>query len=161
MHKDVLEKVCSGVLRNAIENTPDGGKVEVSARRDGKKVLMQFRDYGVGITAENQKLFFTGFFHTLDTNYYTSKEPYQFNAGGTGADLLRTKVFSQRFGFGIDFESTRCPYIPGDADVCPGSISACTCVKNKSDCAATGGTTFSLTIPLIASRTTRRKERDS
>jgi len=161
MHKDVLEKVCSGILRNAIENTPDGGEIEVSARRAGKKVLVQFRDYGVGITAENQKLIFVGFFHTLDTNYYTSKEPYQFNAGGTGADLLRAKVFSERFGFGIDFESTRCPHIPGDADVCPGSISTCNFVKDKSDCAATGGTTFSLTIPLIARRTTRRKGHDS
>lgn len=154
-HRDVLEKVCSGILRNAIENTPDGGKVEVSAKRAGKKLLMQFRDYGVGITSENQKLIFTGFFHTLDTNYYTSKEPYQFNAGGTGADLLRAKVFSKRFGFGIDFESSRCTYIPEDTSVCPGSISTCHFVKGSAECAATGGTVFSLTLPVIATRTKR------
>jgi|SRR5271157_118983 len=160
MHRDVLEKVCSGILRNAIENTPDGGQVEVSARRDGKKVLTQFCDYGVGITPENQKLIFTGFFHTLDTNYYASKEPYQFNAGGTGADLLRAKVFSKRFGFRIDFESTRCTYIPGDTAVCPGNISTCHFVKGSAECAATGGTVFSLTLPVIATRTVLPKKID-
>ncbi len=161
MHKDVLEKVCSGILRNAVENTPDGGRIEVSAQRDKKKVLVQFRDYGVGITAENQKLIFTGFFHTLDTNYYTSKEPYQFNAGGTGADLLRAKVFSQRFGFGIDFESTRCPYVPGDTEVCPGNISACRFVKDREECAAKGGTTFSLTIPMMTPHATAGRQKES
>jgi signal transduction histidine kinase len=150
MNRSVLEKVCSGILRNAIENTPDQGQVEVSAGRAGNSVFIRFRDYGVGITPENQHLIFTGFFHTLDTNYYTSKEPYQFNAGGMGADLLRAKVFSERCGFSIEFESTRCRHIPGDTQVCPGRISECQFVREKAECLSTGGTVFSLTIPLAA-----------
>ena len=154
MNRSVLEKVCSGILRNAIENTPDQGQVEVSAGGAGNSVTIGFRDYGVGITPENQGLIFTGFFHTLDTNYYTSKEPYQFNAGGTGADLLRAKVFSERCGFNIEFESTRCRHIPEDTQLCPGSISACRFVRGKAECLSTGGTVFSLTIPLAATGTT-------
>jgi signal transduction histidine kinase len=154
MNRSVLEKVCSGILRNAIENTPDQGQFEVSAGGAGNSVTIGFRDYGVGITPENQGLIFTGFFHTLDTNYYTSKEPYQFNAGGTGADLLRAKVFSERCGFSIEFESTRCRHIPEDTQLCPGSISACRFVRGKAECLSTGGTVFSLMIPLAATGTT-------
>jgi len=148
MSRSVLEKVCSGMLRNAIENTPDQGQIEVSAGRAGKNIIICFRDYGVGITPENRNLIFTGFFHTLDTNYYASKEPYQFNAGGTGADLLRAKVFSERCGFSIEFESTRCMHIPEDTQVCPGSISECQFVRGRAECLSTGGTVFTLTLPL-------------
>jgi len=146
-NRRALEKVCSGILRNAIENTPDQGKIVVTAKIEGDKMVVRFRDFGTGITAENQRLVFTGFFHTQDTNYYSTKAPYDFNAGGSGADLLRGKVFSERYGFEIDFESTRCSYIPEDIDECPGRISLCQFIGNESDCFASG-TVFSLRIPL-------------
>jgi signal transduction histidine kinase len=146
-NRSALEKVCSGILRNAVENTPDQGRIEVTAKIEDDQVVIRFRDFGTGITAENQKLVFTGFFHTQDTNYYSTKAPYDFNAGGSGADLLRAKVFSERYGFEIDFESTRCSYIPEDIDECPGRISLCQFIGNKSDCFVSG-TTFSLRIPL-------------
>jgi signal transduction histidine kinase len=146
-NRSALEKVCSGILRNAVENTPDQGRIEVMAKIEDDQVVINVRDFGTGITAENQRLVFTGFFHTQDTNYYSTKAPYDFNAGGSGADLLRAKVFSERYGFEIDFESTRCSYIPEDIDECPGRISLCQFIGNKSDCFASG-TTFSLRIPL-------------
>lgn len=146
-NRSALEKVCGGILRNAVENTPDEGRIEVTAKIEDDQVVIHFRDFGTGITAENQKLVFTGFFHTQDTNLYSTKAPYEFNAGGAGADLLRAKVFSERYGFEIDFESIRCGYIPEDIDECPGRISLCRFIGNKSDCFASG-TTFSLRIPL-------------
>ena len=146
-NRSALEKVCSGILRNAVENTPDQGRIEVTAKIEGDQMVIRFRDFGTGITAENQRLVFTGFFHTQDTNYYSTKAPYDFNAGGSGADLLRAKVFSERYGFEIDFESTRCSYMPEDIDECPGRISLCQFIGNRSDCFASG-TIFSLRIPL-------------
>jgi len=146
-NRSALEKVCSGILRNAVENTPDEGRIEVTAKIEGDQMVIRFRDFGTGITAENQRLIFTGFFHTQDTNYYSTKAPYDFNAGGSGADLLRAKVFSERYGFEIDFESTRCTYIPEDIHECPGQLSLCHFIGSKSDCFASG-TTFSLRIPL-------------
>jgi signal transduction histidine kinase len=146
-NRSALEKVCSGILRNAIENTPDQGRIEVTAKTDGDQMVIRFRDFGTGITAENQRLVFSGFFHTQDTNYYSTKVPYDFNAGGSGADLLRAKVFSERYGFEIDFESTRCGHVPEDIDECPGRISLCQFIGNRSDCFASG-TIFSLRIPL-------------
>ena len=147
VNRDALEKVCGGILKNAIENTPDEGKIEVTAKIEGKQLVMRFRDFGTGITADNQRLLFTGFFHTQDTNHYSTKAPYEFNAGGSGADLLRAKVFSERYGFTVDFESTRCSYIPEDTDRCPGRVSLCKFSCDKADCHASG-TTFSLKIPL-------------
>ena len=146
-NRAALEKVCRGILRNAIENTPDQGRIEVKTKIERDHMVILFRDFGTGITEENQRLVFTGFFHTQDTNHYSTKAPYDFDAGGSGADLLRAKVFSERYGFAIDFESTRCRYIPEDIDQCPGRISLCQFVRDRSDCFASG-TIFSLRIPL-------------
>ena len=144
----VLEKVCEGLLKNAIENTPDEGTIEIISKKENDEIQITFRDYGVGITPENQKMIFGGFFHTQDTMLYSSKKPYEFNAGGTGSDLLRTKVFSERYGFSVDFNSTRCRFIPTDKELCPGSISACRFISDKSECLTSGGSVFSIRFPV-------------
>ena len=144
----VLRKVFGGLLKNAIENTPDEGKIEVSIRGTDHEICIDFRDYGLGISPQNQNLIFQGFFHTQDTMDYSTKKPYQFNAGGSGSDLLRTKVFSERYGFSVGFESTRCQFIPDDTDECPGKISECRFIKAKSDCFSSGGSTFSVRFPI-------------
>jgi len=144
MDREVLRKVCCGLLKNAIENSPDEGRIEVSAAMEDRAVRVDVRDYGVGITPENHKEIFSGFFHTQDTAMYSSKRPYQFNAGGTGTDLLRMKIFARRFGFTIDYDSNRCPHLPLDTDTCPGRISACGSVNATEDCLASGGTVFTL-----------------
>ena len=147
-HRNVLEKICNGILKNAIENSPDEGIIEVIAKSTNGDYQIDFIDYGVGITSQNQKLIFGGFFHTQDTEFYSSKRPYQFNAGGTGSDLLRIKCFSERLGFSINFESTRCRYLPTDADICPGKVSDCPFIDNRSECFSAGGSNFSLRFPI-------------
>jgi PAS domain S-box-containing protein len=148
MDPKVLKKVCEGFLKNAIENTPDEGKIQIELRSEGNLAKLSFRDFGMGITPENQRLIFSGFFHTQDTNHYASKKPYLFNAGGSGSDLLRTKVLSERFGFSVGFTSTRCSYLSSDRDDCPGSISLCPHIKGKEDCLMSGGSTFSISMPM-------------
>jgi signal transduction histidine kinase len=150
-NRSALEKVFDGILRNAVENTPDEGRIEVTTQVDCDRLVVQFRDFGTGITPENQNLIFTGFFHTQDTDQYSTKTPYAFNAGGSGADLLRAKVFSERYGFTIDFESTRCAFIPKDTDECPGRISLCKFIADESGCHASG-TVFTVSIPLSEER---------
>src|SRR6185295_6979121 len=109
----------------AIENTPDEGRIEVSARpaeKDGLAAI-EIRDFGVGITAENQRHLFDGFYHTQDTPSYASRSSYEFDAGGKGLDLLRVRAFAGRYGWTLTFESERCRFIPREADICPGRIS--------------------------------------
>ena len=148
MDRVVLQKVISGLLKNAIESTPDGGFIEVSSLGEEARTKVEVRDHGVGITAANRKQIFSGFFHTQDTAMYSSKRPYQFNAGGTGTDLLRMKIYAQRFGFSIDCVSNRCPYLPLDTDACTGKISECSSIQSHQECLSTGGTVFILRFPV-------------
>lgn len=120
-----LKKTVDGLIRNAVENTPDGGTVEVLVQQKGKGMQFIVKDHGIGLTRESQKRIFEGFFTTQDTMNYSSKRPYDFNAGGKGADLLRMKIFSERYNFKISMTSNRCKKIPLDTDACPGSIDAC------------------------------------
>ena len=144
---DDLQKVIDGLIKNAIENTPDEGEIEVIVKKKGEGSELVVRDYGVGIAEENQKRIFEGFFTTQETMAYSSKRPFDFNAGGKGADLLRMKIFSERYNFRIDMKSSRCPCLPNAEDVCPGRISQCEYCKGKPECHRSGGTTFTVFFP--------------
>jgi signal transduction histidine kinase len=140
---EVLEKLIIGLMKNAIENTPDEGKIEVVVKKMGAGAALMVHDYGVGIVEAHCRRIFEGFFPTQETNKYSSKKPYDFNAGGKGADLLRLKIFSERFHFDLDVSSSRCRYLPLSADVCPGKISQCQYGQGLKDCYHSGETTFS------------------
>jgi PAS domain S-box-containing protein len=147
MPPEPLQKVFDGLLKNAIENTPDEGKVEVKVGAKGDGTQLEVCDWGVGITPENQIRIFEGFFTTRETMDYSSKNPFDFNAGGKGADLLRMKIFSERYNFKIELKSSRCPCLLQTADACPGRISACPCCRNGAGCHQTVATTFTLYFP--------------
>jgi PAS domain S-box-containing protein len=144
MPETVLAIVVEGLLRNAIENTPDGGCITVTVRPDNHRTLLEVKDFGVGIAALNQSLIFEQNFSTRDTLQYASGHAYDFNAGGKGFDLLRMKILSERYRFDIDMESTRCRHIPADENLCPGNIELCVHCRSQIDCLATGGTTMSV-----------------
>jgi signal transduction histidine kinase len=138
---DPLEKLIVGLFKNAVEYTPDEGRIEVSVKPGGQGAVFTVRDAGVGIESSHLKLIFKGFFPTRDTNAYSSGKPYDFNAGGKGADLLRLKLFSERYNFQLDLQTTRCSFIPHQSDVCPGQISECSFCRSLEDCYRSGGTT--------------------
>jgi PAS domain S-box-containing protein len=147
---DVLEKVFDGLIKNAIENTPDEGKVEVGVHKKGDGAELVVRDYGIGILEDAQRRIFEGFFTTRDSMAYSTKKPFDFMAGGKGADLLRMKIFSERYQFKIDMTSTRCIHIPKETDVCPGRISQCPFCSKIEDCHRSAGTRFSVYFPPAA-----------
>ena len=149
---EVLQKVVDGLIKNAIENTPDEGKIGVFIKEGKGYAELVVKDYGVGITEENQRQIFGGFFTTQDTMVYSTKSPFDFDAGGKGADLLRMKIFSERYLFKIDIVSSRCIFIPNEYDVCPGKISKCSSCISTDDCYNSGGTTFSLRFPRNVSK---------
>jgi signal transduction histidine kinase len=100
-----LRKAFSGLVRNAVENTSDGGTIRVELDRQGDTLFLRVRDFGVGLKEEEKKLLFHGFIHAGDTQDYSSGRPFDFRAGGKGLDLLRTKLYSERYGFDIQVES--------------------------------------------------------
>lgn len=139
---DVLSKIVEGLIRNAVENTPDGARIEVTVRNGKKGPVFEVKDFGVGITEDNQRLIFESNFTTYETMQYSSKNKYDFNAGGKGFDLLRMKIFSERYNFKIRMTSNRCRFIPRDEDLCPGNIEDCSYCQTIEDCLDTGGTTM-------------------
>jgi signal transduction histidine kinase len=144
---DVLQKVVDGLVRNGIEATPDGGRMEVIVQRKAGGAELVVIDCGIGITEENKLRIFEGFFTTQETMAYSSKRPFDFNAGGKGADLLRMKIFAERYGFQITMCSSRCPHLPKDGDLCPGDINRCGFCRVKEDCYGSGGTSFFVYFP--------------
>jgi sensor histidine kinase regulating citrate/malate metabolism len=147
MPPEVLAKIVDGLVKNAVENTPDEGRVEINVEPQGQGALLEVRDFGVGITPENQVRIFEGFFTTRATMDYASKKPFDFNAGGKGADLLRIKIFAERYNFRIELTSNRCPALPQDKDICPGRISICPRCRNGAGCHQAVATRFALYFP--------------
>jgi signal transduction histidine kinase len=143
----ILENVLVGLLKNAVENTPDEGMIKILSEHKDDRINLEVQDFGIGITEENQKSIFDGLFHTQETDLYTSRKPYDFNAGGKGLDLLKMKVYGQGFGFGLTVASRRCAHLPTDRDVCPGRISACPHCQGPADCLSSGGSTFCISFP--------------
>ena len=147
MDPKILEEIVTGLIKNAVENTPDEGIIRIVLEQKGQWLQIKVMDFGIGITKENQKHLFDGLFHTLDTELYASKKPYDFGAGGKGLDLLRIKTYGQRFGFDISVASRRCIHLPTDRDLCPGKISECPHCQSRDDCLDFGGSTFCVSFP--------------
>jgi signal transduction histidine kinase len=148
----ILKDILDGLLKNAIENTPDEGMIRIVLEQKAQWILLKVQDFGIGITKENQRYLFDGLFHTQDTERYASKRPYDFNAGGKGLDLLRMKVYGQRLGFDISVGSQRCIHLPTDQDLCPGRISLCLHCQETGDCFSSGGSTFCVSFPIEGNR---------
>ena len=144
---DPLRKIVDGLVKNAIENTPDEGKIEIRVQPKGQGTEMVVKDFGVGITEENKNRIFEGFYATQETMDYSSKRPFDFNAGGKGVDLLRMKIFSERYNFKIEMNSARCPKLPHDSDICPAKMSECSLCKQGQGCHLAPATTFRLYFP--------------
>lgn len=141
---DFLQIVLRTLVKNAIEHTPDGGEVLISVEATQSGILLKVKDEGVGIPISDQEFVFEAFHHTVETDDYSSKKPYDFDAGGKGLELLRLKNLSQAGHFEITFESNRCRYIPTSRDHCPGRIADCPHIHTKEDCKESGGTTFTV-----------------
>jgi len=146
----VFEKVLMSLVKNAIENTPNEGGVEVILQSASAEATLAVRDTGVGITRESQKQIFGGFYHARETDLYSTKKPFEFGAGGKGLELLKIRIFAEAYQFRVMCESTRCEYISGEDETCPGAISKCPHVRDATGCARCGGSTFTLVFPVAA-----------
>jgi len=140
----ILEIVLETLVKNAIENTPDGGKIIISLKVTDSGLLLQVQDNGIGIAVQDQEFIFEGFHHTQPTDEYSSKKPFDFNAGGKGLELLRLKALAESDYFDIRFETAHCKHISSASDHCSGSISSCPHVKTNAQCPKGHGTTFSV-----------------
>ena len=141
---DVIDKIVEGLVRNAVENTPDSGQITVSVRNGKIGPELEIKDTGIGISEENQRLLFENYFTAYETMQYSTRNPYDFGAGGKGFDLLRMKIFSERYNFRIKLHSKQCSRLPVQLSACPGNIEACERIERVEDCQDSGGTTVTV-----------------
>jgi signal transduction histidine kinase len=141
---DVLAKIVRGLVRNAVENTPDGGKISVKVRKGEIGPEFEVKDNGIGISEENLRLIFENYFTSYDTMQYSTRQPYDFRAGGKGFDLLRMKIFSERYNFKIKMSSQPCRLLDSKGQECPGNIEDCIPANDAKECQNSGGTTVTV-----------------
>jgi len=146
--RHVLHAVTEGIIRNAIEATPDNGLVRVTGKVKNHSYVFTVTDTGIGIPDKDKELIFEGFYPVQDTDNYSSRRPYSFNAGGKGIDLLRIRMFSELYGFKLSFKSQRCPYLVEESLNLPGDIANCPHCKSPHDCLVKGGSEFVVVFPL-------------
>lgn len=140
----VYEKVLTVLLKNAVENTPDEGHITVSVEDvPGKGILLRVVDHGVGIPEGDMPFIFKGFYHTQQDGLYSTRRPFDFDAGGKGLELLRLKLLEREGAFRLSFESRRCRHLRMPGEHCPGRVSLCPHVSSEKDCIDSGGTAFS------------------
>jgi len=141
---NMLEQILRTLVKNAVENTPDGGEIIISLAHHPSGILLQVQDNGVGITVSDHEFIFDAFYHTQETELYSTRKPFDFNAGGKGLELLYLKILSEEGAFDISFESRRCYYLSTRLDQCGGEISSCPYISDLEGCKKSGGTTFSV-----------------
>lgn len=139
---EILDIITSGIIKNAVEYTPDAGKIDIILRKGNDSSELIIKDTGIGFTKEKLHLIFENYFSPPESIDYATKKPFDFNAGGKGFDLLRIKIFSEKYHFKLSIDSTRCHVIPKDDDICPGDIALCRACKTPEDCYNSGGTSI-------------------
>ena len=92
-----FKQILLNLLTNAVKFTPDGGRVEVRARRDADDIVVAVHDTGIGIATEDQEAVFEEFRQV--GRHYTNKQE------GTGLGLALTRKFVELHGGRIWLES--------------------------------------------------------
>jgi signal transduction histidine kinase len=92
-----LKQILLNLLSNAVKFTPDGGRVEVSAKLDTDKIEIAIKDTGVGIAPEDQASLFEEF-------KQLGKDSLR-KAEGTGLGLALTKRLVELHGGEISVQS--------------------------------------------------------
>lgn len=147
----VLERVVHTLVKNAIENTPDEGRITVTLNPETEGLVLKVEDRGVGIDPADRDFIWQGFYHTQPTALYATRKPFDFGAGGKGLELMRLRLLAEEGLFDVDFESSRCIHIASGAKDCPGKISACPYIRTPEACRRSGGTVFTVRFPWDAS----------
>jgi PAS domain S-box-containing protein len=98
VHADAMrfKQVLMNLAGNAIKFTPEGGRIEMAARRVDNQVRVEVRDNGPGIPPEQQQRIFEAFFRLTETGSTTE---------GTGLGLAITARLVELHGSKLGIES--------------------------------------------------------
>lgn len=92
-----IEIIMNNLISNAVKYNKKGGKVSIKISADEKNVIMEFRDTGIGMTAEDRDHLFKDFFR--------AKNEKTRNITGSGLGLSIVKKVVDLYKGTIDVES--------------------------------------------------------
>jgi len=120
--RDKLEKIILNLLFNALKFTPSGGRVGLSATREGEFLQIVVADNGMGISRQNLQQIFGRFWQADDS----SRRKYQ--GVGIGLSLVKELVEIQGGSVAVESEegkgakfTVRLPHLPASVDSTPAS----------------------------------------
>ncbi|MEO0725487.1 MAG: two-component regulator propeller domain-containing protein [Bacteroidota bacterium] len=94
---DMLSKILSNLLSNALRFTPGGGTVTLKLRAKNAVLLLDVQDTGIGIPEDQLPAIFDRFYQVTG--------PHQAKRSGTGIGLALTKELTELLGGAIDVSS--------------------------------------------------------
>lgn len=93
-----LNQVLQNLLHNGIRHTPPGGIVAISASADTQRVMLQVKDTGEGIAADDLSHIWERFYRSDRTRMQSST--------GSGLGLTLVKELTEAMGGSVSVEST-------------------------------------------------------
>ncbi|MFJ6723489.1 ATP-binding protein [Streptomyces sp. NPDC091281] len=93
-----LQQIVGNLVGNAVRHTPSGGRVALSARREGRATLLQVADTGAGIAAEDLP-------HVFDRFWRADKSRTR-QTGGSGLGLSIARQLAEAHGGSVTARST-------------------------------------------------------
>src|SRR5258708_10931487 len=105
--RDRLAQVLANLVRNAVNNTLDGGIISVEAAMDGDRVTITVSDTGIGMEPSDLKRIFERFYRTDQSRAR--------DTGGAGPRLaiVRDLVSAMGGSIGAESEPRRGSVFPG------------------------------------------------
>jgi len=102
--RDYLGQAILNVVMNAVRFTPDGGSIDLTARRVVDGIEIGVSDTGIGIREEDQERIFTKLVELKDINLHSSGTA-EFNSSGLGLGLSIARGIVEAHGGRIKVES--------------------------------------------------------
>ena len=102
-----IERVAANLVRNALEHTPEGGRVEVAVAADGANVVLRVSDTGEGIGPDDLSRIWERFYRAEKSR---RREPGADDGAGLGLAIVRGIV--EAHGGSVSAESA-----PGEGAV--------------------------------------------
>ena len=94
---ELVREVYANLISNAVKYSKRGGKINVKLYKKGKEVVLEVKDFGLGIPDEEQK-------HITD-KFFRASNALKSGTKGTGLGLYTTWLLLQRMDGKIWFES--------------------------------------------------------